>query len=118
MYELTCAGLFYPMMTIIDYKGFRMIAMPLLPIDKNTIKYGSNDAGVTVHTRDETLNVLMKAAADRIHIRGHYTGLSHKKLIYGPGDIEAHLGTFLLFYYTTIHILLYHHTCIYACVMK
>ncbi|PRP80494.1 hypothetical protein PROFUN_11716 [Planoprotostelium fungivorum] len=83
-------GLYYPMMISM---GFRVLAMPVLPINKSTILYGSNDAGVTVHRDNETLNLLMQTAANRIHISGHVTGLKEKKEIYGPGDIEGHLGT-------------------------
>jgi hypothetical protein len=29
--------------------GFRLLAMPILPISKETLKYGSDDGGKTVH---------------------------------------------------------------------
>jgi hypothetical protein len=32
-------------MSILDYRGFRVIALSVLPINKETIMYGSNDAG-------------------------------------------------------------------------
>ena len=41
----------------------RLVAMSLLPIDHSTIKYGSMDAGSTVHTSDKRLVDMMKQAA-------------------------------------------------------
>lgn len=34
----------------------------------------------------------MKRAAETINIAGHYVGKDNPKFIYGPVDIEAHLG--------------------------
>jgi hypothetical protein len=84
----------YPMIALLDYKGFRVIAMSVLPITKATLLYGSDDGGATVHAEDEELNRLMKAAARRLNLKGHTVGLKKesKKTIYGPGDLEAHLG--------------------------
>ena len=39
-----------PLMVLIDYRGFRLTCISLVPIDTSTIKYGSADGGVTVHT--------------------------------------------------------------------
>jgi len=40
--------------------GFCLIAVSLLPLKKGSLKYGSSDGGVTVHTDDPKLNdVLM-----------------------------------------------------------
>ncbi|PRP87129.1 hypothetical protein PROFUN_01391 [Planoprotostelium fungivorum] len=72
--------------------GFRMLAMPVLPIDKGTIRYGSNDGGTTMHNSDEILDGLMRTAADRLHLVSHVSGVKEKKVIHGPGDIEGHLG--------------------------
>ncbi|PRP81080.1 leucine-rich repeat-containing protein [Planoprotostelium fungivorum] len=88
-------GLHFPLMALIDYKGFRVLAMPLLPIDHDTIIYGSNDAGSTVHDESPHLNQMMETACKMINLKPHITGLgyeSKKKLIHGPGDIEGHLG--------------------------
>lgn len=38
-----------PLMVLIDYRGFRLTCISLVPIDKNTIRYGSCDGGLTVH---------------------------------------------------------------------
>lgn len=46
----------YPLMCLLDYRGFRLIALSVLPINKLSIKYGSNNGGIVVHTDDEKLN--------------------------------------------------------------
>lgn len=35
-------GLSVPLMCLVDYKGFRLVAMSVLPIGKDTIVYGSD----------------------------------------------------------------------------
>jgi hypothetical protein len=38
-------GLNVPLMAVIDYRGFRLLAVSILPISKDTLVYGSSDAG-------------------------------------------------------------------------
>jgi len=83
----------YPMVVLIDYKGFRLLAMPILPINKSTLKYGSDDGGKTVHADIPELNEIMKTVGNRLNLKGHWTGLNVRQFIYGAGDVEAHLGT-------------------------
>ena len=40
--------LHFPLMSVIDYKGFRMTSVSMLPIDNTTLKYGSDNGGITV----------------------------------------------------------------------
>lgn len=40
----------------------------------------------------------MEQAAKSMNIKGHYVGSDQEKLIYGPGDIEGHLGSDGRFY--------------------
>lgn len=68
--------------------------MSVLPITKGSLKYGSSDSGQTIHADVEELNEKMQSAAERTNLKGHVTGHGkNKKIVYGPGDIEAHLGT-------------------------
>ena len=55
----------------------------------DTLHYGSHDAGATIHTDDDKLNGLMKAAAAKMNLKGHKVGDSdgNVKEIYGPVDI-------------------------------
>jgi hypothetical protein len=92
-FQARIQGLFVPFMVVIDYRGFRMSAMPCLPIGKGTLKYGSNDGGLTIIKEDKLLNRIMKMAAQEIGLKGHLAGIRSPNKIYGPADIEGHRGT-------------------------
>jgi hypothetical protein len=87
-------GLHFPLMSLIHYMGYCLIAMSLLPIGKDSLKYGSSDAGKTMHFDVPAINEKMKAAGEALNLKGHIAGLSkyQSNLCYGPGDIECHLG--------------------------
>lgn len=76
-------------MSVIDYRGYRVVAMSLLPISKETIVYGSADAGKTVHASDPVFNERMAQAAHMLNLKGHKAGLS-QTTVFGPADIEGH----------------------------
>ncbi|KYR01650.1 hypothetical protein DLAC_11486 [Tieghemostelium lacteum] len=82
----------FPLMAIIDYRGYRLLALSQLPINKSTIVYGSCDGGKTVHSSVPEINKEMERIAGILNLRGHVVGLP-KSFIYGPGDIEVHKGT-------------------------
>ncbi len=44
-YNAAIPGLAVPLMCLVDYKGFRLIAITLLPIDRTTLVGGTADAG-------------------------------------------------------------------------
>ncbi|KYQ99698.1 hypothetical protein DLAC_03638 [Tieghemostelium lacteum] len=87
-----CGLIRFPLMAIIDYRGYRLLAISQLPIDKTTIVYGSCDAGKTVHNSDPLISQEMERISKILNLRGHTVGLS-QTFIYGPGDIEVHKGT-------------------------
>lgn len=61
-----------PLMALVDYRGFRLIAMALLPVDTNTIMYGTFDAGKHIHyTQDDIFNERMRAASETLRLRPH-----------------------------------------------
>lgn len=76
-------------MCLVDYRGFRLVAMSLLPISKKTLIYGSDDAGKNVHNDDPLFANIMKEAASVINLKGHVTD-AKGTIIYGPTDIEGH----------------------------
>ncbi|KYQ99699.1 hypothetical protein DLAC_03639 [Tieghemostelium lacteum] len=91
--EISNGGLIrFPLMAIIDYRGYRLLAISQLPIDKTTIVYGSCDAGKTVHNSDPLISQEMERISKILNLRGHTVGLT-QTFIYGPGDIEVHKGT-------------------------
>ena len=85
-------GLCFPLMAVIDYMGFRVLAVSLLPISKVTLKYGSDSGGRIARALDPQLNSLMKKAGEKLNLAPHVVG-SSKTVIHGPGDIEGHCGT-------------------------
>ncbi len=77
--------------------GYRLVAICVLPIGRDTICYGSFDAGKTVHYQYPGCNAAMKEIGDALNIMGHRSA-QHEHLIYAPIDIEAHLGKDQKFY--------------------
>jgi hypothetical protein len=45
---------------LVDYRGYRVVALSLLPISKETLVYGSDDAGVTPRATDPNVVQIMK----------------------------------------------------------
>ncbi|KAL6041995.1 Histidine kinase A [Balamuthia mandrillaris] len=88
-------NLHFPLMVLINYRGHRCIVMSKLPIGGHTLRYGSSDAGQTIHTEEKELARMMKRAAAALNLKGHFVEerkTNLLKLIYGPVDIEGHLG--------------------------
>lgn len=55
-----------------------------------SIRYGSNDAGKTIHTKDANLNLLIANIGRELNLRGRsVNGVN----IYGPADLEGHAGS-------------------------
>lgn len=96
--EAEVPGLCVPLFIVIDYRGFRITAEPMLPIGKDTLVYGSNDGGVTVVKKNKEMAKKMRLAAERINLNKHSVGNVIRKKIFGPGDIEGHLGKDNRFY--------------------
>jgi len=76
------------MQAIIDYRGFRLVAMPVLPLSKGKLVYGSPDAGKTVRTDDAVFVERMRVLAKQLHLKPHMVG---GKELYSAGDVEGHL---------------------------
>lgn len=96
--EAAVPGLRFPFMVLISYKGYRLIATPLLPLTPGSLIYGSADAGQTVLHSDETMNNLMTQAAKKLNICEHGVGLGGspgsppQAVLAAPTDIEGHRG--------------------------
>jgi len=83
--------LHYPLLSIIQYKGFTLSAVSVLPIGGgSSLVYGSADAGRHVLCSDPTVKELMKNAARSLNLAGHKISYV---TIFGPGDIEVHKGS-------------------------
>jgi len=81
-----------PLMAIVDYRGFRLIAISLLPIHSLSLVYGTNDAGETVYNSSRTFNRFMQRAAKRMRLAPHWCGRRDPKRLWSAADIEGHLG--------------------------
>eukprot|EP01119_Soliformovum_irregulare_P020731 TRINITY_DN6771_c0_g1_i1.p1 TRINITY_DN6771_c0_g1~~TRINITY_DN6771_c0_g1_i1.p1 ORF type:complete len:1301 (+),score=414.07 TRINITY_DN6771_c0_g1_i1:81-3983(+) len=91
LYKCQNPGICVPLMSLIDFRGFRLIAMSILPLKQ--IVYGSQDGGINVHASDPKFNESMRQVAHFLNIKGHQVGLkANPVFIHGPTDIEGHLG--------------------------
>ena len=83
-------GLRVPMLALVEYLGYRLLAMPILPLPTAVPPLlGSSDAGRTVHASDVHLNSLMRSAAADLHLAAHtVNGVE----MYTAGDVEGHKG--------------------------
>ena len=78
----------YPLSALIDYRGFRMSAQAFLPLGESSLKYGSSDAGISIHKDDPKLNALVEESAKKLNLRGHVVGSANSKVITNPEEIE------------------------------
>lgn len=59
----------FPLMALVNYRGWRLVASSVLPIDETTIAYGSADSRRTVHADDPVLNEIMRQAAQHLKLK-------------------------------------------------
>ena len=86
-------NLSFPLMALIDYKGYRLVAMSVLPIDKETLKYGSADAGRSILLEDPDLNALMREASLQLNLKPHMVGPRGCEVeLVSAADLEGHVG--------------------------
>jgi hypothetical protein len=87
---------FVPMVGVIDYKGFRIIAISLLPIKGSTLVYGSNDGGRTFNSTDPVVNEDMFKLGETLNLQAHRVADGTE--IRTAADVEVHKGTDGLYY--------------------
>lgn len=119
-------------MATVDYLGFRLTAMSLVPISKrfvpredfdleiySTIVYGSSDAGDTMHADPMAVDC-MEGVCKKLNLKKHRCGMKCNffgtalnkqrgkyEHLFGPTDIELHKGSDGAFY---VHWLLMLHS--------
>src|SRR5207237_946885 len=71
-FQCNVVSLRMPLLALIDYRGHRLTAMTMLPIDNSTLKYGSENHGNTVFNSDPELNAKMQAVARALNIKTLY----------------------------------------------
>jgi Clustered mitochondria len=73
--------------------SFRLIAVSLLPLSKESLIYGSADAGRTVKKSNLEFNEKMAMAAQQLNLKRHMVGPTGREVpIDSCCDIEGHLG--------------------------
>jgi tetratricopeptide (TPR) repeat protein len=93
MFSCDEPGLCMPLMALVDYKGFRLIALSTLPIANSTLIYGTNDGGRTIHAGDDVLNQHLDVIAKQINVKPHQCGNAEQSvLMYSACDLEGHRG--------------------------
>lgn len=97
VYKSRVPDLYVPMMCLVDYLGYRLIAMSMLPVDTTTLCYGSGDGGMDVHDDIPEFNAMMGKLGNILNLKPHSAGAGGKVII-GPCDIEGHRGRDNQFY--------------------
>lgn len=70
-YNCAVPGLAVPLMCLVDYRGFRLIAITVLPIGRHTLVGGTSDAGRNIHSSDPALNNKLARAAQLLNLKPH-----------------------------------------------
>jgi Clustered mitochondria len=89
---LLLGKLHFPLMAVVRYRGYSMICTSLVPISGQSLIYGSDDGGKTVHADVDEVNRLVEVCATRLNLKGHWVGFNEKKFLHLPGDIEVWCG--------------------------
>ena len=89
------SGVNAPLMTLVDFRGSRLSAQSLLPIDVSTIIYGSSTAGRRIAAGESNEKALLQLnkLAEHLHLAEHdvlESSTSIVKQLRFPVDIEIH----------------------------
>jgi hypothetical protein len=79
-------------MALIDYKGYRLIAESILPIEKHTLVVNSNDAGRHVKNSSPELQEKLKQSATILGLKSHLVGSKATVQVHSAVDLEGHIG--------------------------
>eukprot|EP01091_Cochliopodium_minus_P013456 TRINITY_DN4343_c0_g1_i3.p1 TRINITY_DN4343_c0_g1~~TRINITY_DN4343_c0_g1_i3.p1 ORF type:complete len:256 (-),score=68.36 TRINITY_DN4343_c0_g1_i3:637-1404(-) len=55
----------------VDFMGFRLFVQSLLPIDKESLVYGSKDGGKTIHSDNEKVTGIMEEIGKTLFLKKH-----------------------------------------------
>ncbi|GAM22133.1 hypothetical protein SAMD00019534_053080 [Acytostelium subglobosum LB1] len=89
-------NLHFPLMCLVNYRGFRLIVISELPINAHTLVFGSSNAGETIH-ENETVFKMMVKIGEILNLQTHKVeerGKVNSKQFTIPLaiDIEGHFG--------------------------
>ncbi|EFA79915.1 hypothetical protein PPL_06735 [Heterostelium album PN500] len=89
-------NLHFPLMCLLNYRGFRLIVISELPINSNTLVFGSSNAGETIKENDTVFKMMVKIG-EILNLKTHLVEErgkinSAKFTIPLAIDIEGHFG--------------------------
>lgn len=88
-YRFHHLGVHVPIQATVDFWGYKLSAMPFLRLAQQSLIYGSDDGGETVHADHPPFNAVMRKVATQLHLASHSVcGVR----LDAAGDIEGHLG--------------------------
>ena len=96
IFDCRVEDLYVPLMSLINYRGYSLIAQSWLPIGSQTIVYGTSDGGENIYATNDAFNAKMKAVGQQVNIKPHSVwnkSRTYRTLMYGPADLEGHIGT-------------------------
>eukprot|EP01064_Diplonema_japonicum_P032813 TRINITY_DN6282_c2_g1_i1.p1 TRINITY_DN6282_c2_g1~~TRINITY_DN6282_c2_g1_i1.p1 ORF type:complete len:2152 (+),score=382.10 TRINITY_DN6282_c2_g1_i1:1015-7470(+) len=92
-------GVCVPLCILVTYRGYRVKAMPLLPLGgRETIVHGGSDGNgvpeeLGIHQRESPeVSATLKGVCTMLNIKGHRLP-GNRRLFYGPADLEVRKGT-------------------------
>ena len=85
-----------PLVSLIDYQGYRVISVSFLPVAAHTLCYGSNNGGKLVHNDNLQVTARLNELFQSFNLKQHQIG-SSGVILTAPGDVEGH-GMFLIFF--------------------
>ena len=94
-FDCRVEGLHVPLTALINYRGYSLISQSWLPVDSDTIVYGTPNGGNTIYSRSKEFAAKMKEVGEQINLKPHDVWNSrkqYKRTLYGPADLEGHVG--------------------------
>ena len=89
VFKCEVKGLHLPLSALIDSKGYRLAAFAVLPVDRTTLIYGSDNGGKTVVNKTVSCSAKMRQLAATLNLMEHSV---HGTKISLASDVEAHRG--------------------------
>lgn len=81
----------FPLMCLVDFMGFRLVALTHLPLEPGSLRYGTENAGLETHC-DPIFSSLMSRTATHLNLAPHLAVPSPGVLLHSACDIEGHEG--------------------------
>ncbi|KAH3733018.1 Histidine kinase A [Pelomyxa schiedti] len=95
IYNQELVGISLPLMALVDFRGYRLIALSLLPIGDNTLVMGSADAMATIHQPPPEIQEIMTRLSTKLNLRTH---LMQSVPVFTCVDTEGHIASDGRFY--------------------